>query len=319
MALFGKKTDNRMRVDALVIEADPPVHNAPPFGNVGRSEVRILVDAGSGGVEAVKLFHLNRHQWLIPGMRVPVTLDPAKPNDFDVDWTAVPEIEERAAANDPLLADPVTRRANVVAAMRAVGINLPGPNATAADKFAKSLADASSLPAPAGKRRAVVRISSIRSRLVSEDSGPSYLSTEGRLDAVLAVTVPGQAPYAVFVKGFTKKRGRTDVLGAGYPAVVSTSDPTDVDVLWDEVPATMDQVGQRLTEDLEAASSRLPMGMPQLPFTAPAAGAPVGMNPDMLKMMADNAKLSLSMIRDPNVRAATIAQYRAAGIPIEED
>ena len=53
---------------------------------------------------------------MVAGMEVPVTIDPDKPDRFEVDWDAVPDIEDRVAANDPTLADPAGARRKVAGA-----------------------------------------------------------------------------------------------------------------------------------------------------------------------------------------------------------
>jgi hypothetical protein len=56
---------------------------------------------------------------------------------------------------------------------------------------------------------------------------------------VLSVNIPGQAPYALFHRKFKRPLGVTGLI---IPALVSSSDPTDVEVLWDE-PASITQHG----------------------------------------------------------------------------
>ena len=68
--------------------------------------------------------------------------------------------------------------------------------------------------------------------------GSGQVSFQLRSAAVLSVTVPGRAPYAIYVRKFRfPRQSRTDYTGAGYPALVSQSDPNDVEILWDEVPS----------------------------------------------------------------------------------
>lgn len=53
---------------------------------------------------------------------------------------------------------------------------------------------------------------------------------------------------------------------------------------------------------------------------APAAGRVGGvMGPEVQAMMAQNAKRALQMFQDPAQRKTMIAQYRAAGIEIDEE
>ena len=61
----------------------------------------------------------------------------------------------------------------------------------------------------------------------------------GKRTAALSVNVPGQAPYAGLKCTFKRPRGMAGLID---PALVSSSDRTDVDVLWDEL-VSMRQFG----------------------------------------------------------------------------
>jgi hypothetical protein len=86
-------------------------------------------------------------------MEVPVTLG-ADGEPFEVDWDANPTMEERVAAADPALIDPVGARNTVNAALAMAGV--PGVSATpnGTPKFDEELAMLASEPAPWGKTRA---------------------------------------------------------------------------------------------------------------------------------------------------------------------
>jgi hypothetical protein len=43
----------------------------------------------------------------VVGTEIPVRVDPERPGGFEIDWDAIPSMEERVAANDPTLADPI--------------------------------------------------------------------------------------------------------------------------------------------------------------------------------------------------------------------
>ena len=60
-------------------------------------------------------------------------------------------------------------------------------------------------------------------------------TTSGKRKTVLAVTVPGKPPYAVLMPKLKHPRRRGDIAGAGLPALVWTTDPNDVEILWDEL------------------------------------------------------------------------------------
>jgi hypothetical protein len=351
-----KEVTGGLHTTALVVEADAPPKGAVKWGNVGRSTIRILVDPGSGPISAARTEHLKQERWLVRGMEVPVTIDPEKPDDFEVDWDAVPTIEERATANDPTLADPIGAQRKVIEAMKAAG--MAGPDLTSLpeaiggalakeeearksatpDRFGEAMERAAQEPAPAGKARAVVLISTIRPRMVQtghDGGGPSKRTTVGKCNAVLSVNVPGQASYAVYESKFNSPQGRGDALGAGLPALVSSGDPTEVEILWDELPSLESQIGQRVSDKLAAAEAgmkasgemegqmaeaiqRAAAGTPPPAASSPGAGMS-GLSPEMKVMMAQNAKLALQSTKDPAMRKMLIDQYRLAGIELDEE
>lgn len=354
---FGRKKHEGlaggMRATALVVEASTPLDNAPPVGKIGHGMVRILIDDPSGPIYVGREFKLDEDHWLVPGMEVPVSVDPGDPQEFEVDWDAVPGIEERVAGNDPALADPRGARKRVIEALRSANIakldlsELPddvanavagGEQAKAAaipDRFQEALDRAAAEPASAGKQRAVVQISTTTASLVQDlDTGPSRPTSEGKRKAVLSVSVPGREPYAVFERKFKRPRKRGDVAGAGLPALVSVTDPNDVEILWDELPSIEDQVGQRIADGLAASQAeqqQLQQGMSEAieqaiaagpPQSLPTPGAPPAggqLPPAMREMMAQNAKQALAMVKDPAQRKMLLDSYRAAGIEIDEN
>jgi hypothetical protein len=354
---FGRKksevSEGGIHATALVVEAGSPIDNAPPIGKRGRGTVRILADAGSGPVYVARSFRLTPDRWLVRGMEIPVAIDPGNPDEFEVDWDAIPSIEERAAANDPVLADPHGAAAKVVEAMRSAGLMgpdtdaLPGglgqfiarsqeaERAATPDRFKEALEKAEQEPAPAGKERAVVLIATTTVSLVQDDSGPSYLSSSGKRRAVLSVHVPGRAPYAVFERKFKEPRKKADVSGAGLPALVSSTDPSVVEVLWDELPSLTDQLGQRIADKMGAAAAGMreeaemrdemadavkrASANPPVAPPAPDVAAVPDLAPGMQETMAQSAKQALKFVKDPAQRKMLIDQYRALGITIEDD
>ncbi len=158
------------------------------------------------------------------------------------------------------------------------------------------------------------------------------MSRWGGRKAVLSVHVPGRAPYAVFEPHYKRPRGKAaDHLGAGLPALVSITDPNDVEILWDEVPSMEDQVAQRISDAFQGQQARLEQAQEmqakwteaaQGPGAAPAAGVPPGAgtpSAEAMEMLNQNAKRTLAYVTDPSMRRMLIAQYRASGIEIEEE
>lgn len=361
---------------ALVVEADDPLDNRIMVGKHTRGLVRILIDSESSPIYVARSFKLDRDHWPVGGMELPVTIDPADPEQFDVNWDEIPSMEERAAANDPSLADPIGTRRKAMERLIASGAAGPGTVTQGAsgpatsgvtpevrkvvvaaqaaavktdtglpDHFEESMDKAAQEPAPAGKTRAVVLIAASEATLRTEGADDHvtgyYKDRHGKHATVLAVNVPGSAPYAVFKPKFKHVRGKGSALGAGLPALVSQSDPTDVEVLWDELPSVKEQARATAAEAMQATQDRMAEATkmmsqgfqqagpsPPPPPAAPEPGAatapqmPANTPPipaNMQEMMAKNAKTALSFTKDPAMRKMLIAQYRAAGIEIGED
>ncbi|HEY7257006.1 MAG TPA: hypothetical protein VH476_10025 [Solirubrobacterales bacterium] len=144
---------------------------------------------------------------------------------------------------------------------------------------------------------------------------------------MVAVNIPGMAPYAVTMAGLKAPRGRVDLAGAGLPALVSTTDPTDIEILWDEVPSLESQVAQRMDDAMQGQRALLSQAhqmQEQMMEAAKnaganpagAGGAPAG---PAAEMMVENAKRALAYVTDPAMREMLIKQYHAAGIRIDDD
>jgi hypothetical protein len=345
---------------ALVIEADDPLDNRIKLGKHSHGIVRILIETKSDSIYVWGRFKLDRDHWPVCGQELPVTIDPAHPKTFEIRWDEVPSIEERAAANDLTLADPVGTRKRTMQKLIDSGVAMGGvtnpdlrevvvsAQATAAeqddgslDHFKESMEKAAQEPAPAGKTRAVVLVAASEATLRQEtsgdtDSGRSYPDRHGKHQAVLAVNVPGSEPYAVFVREFKHKRGKGAPVGAGLPALVSSSDPSDVEVLWDELLSVKKQSKKTAAEAMQAAQERMTAAqqaasaapvMPPAPVTPPVPGAanapqmPANapqMTPQMRQMMIQQAKTALAAV-PPNMRQMMIQQYRMAGIEIDDE
>jgi hypothetical protein len=286
---------------ALVVAADAPIDNASWLSR-GRhydGNVRILIDEGPEPIYVARRFRLDEDHWLVRGMEVPVKIDPERPGEFEIDWAGVPSIEERVAANDPVLADPRGARRRVTEALEAVGVAGPkhlGPlpdgigdvlargeeagRAASPDRFAEHLERAAREPAPPGKTRAVALVSAITASVVPrqpDGGGGTDITTSGKRKTVLAVNVPGRDPYAVLMRKLKHPRMRADVAGSGLPALVSNTDPNDVEILWEELPPVLDQVGQRISDSLAASAAEaevLERGMMDQVQEAIAKGPP---------------------------------------------
>ena len=175
---------------------------------------------------------------------------------------------------------------------------------------------------------------------MSEAGGPnliasSEVSFQLRSAAVLSANVPGRAAYAVYLRKFRMpRRSRTDYTGAGYPALVSESDPNDVEVLWDEVPSVESQLSDRIASSMALAKSRNDALTEQWRAALDQAGGDAAqgglspdrwaafsgtMGPEMRKIAADSVRRALQYVQDPAMRKMMIERYRAAGIEIPDE
>ena len=344
---------------ALVVEAQPPIDNVLKTGSLTHSDVRILVGEGSDGRLLLGSHHRrDPEHWIVPGEQVPVAIDSANPQGFEVAWDLIPSMPERVAAREPALVDPIAARNNMnealIAATSAVQLSeLPPDLATAVSKAQSASADqnpieallsqADGASAQDGRQRAVVVIATQVVKIVSEGMGDqaerNRPTREGKHDAVLAVYVPGQQPYAVYVEKLKHPR-HSGVAGiGGIPATISPTDPNDIDLDWKGAKeAGVARVNQRLDDakdQMERAMSGEPMtgemgeleeSMQKAQQEAIAKGPPAGMgaeggasqiSPQMRQMMIQNAKVALANC-PPGMREMMIQQYRMAGIEIDE-
>jgi hypothetical protein len=345
---------------ALVVEADDPLDNRVTFGKSGLGRVRILVEAEPDPIYVSRDFKLDRDHWPVCGMHLPVTVDRANPESFEIRWDEVPSMAERAAANDPTLADPAGTKKRTLQALIASGATGPaGPNrpaedvrdrvvtaqadaaaqaGTRLDHWEESLEGAAGAPAPTGKTRAVVLFAASEATLRTEDSkadgsgGVLVRERHGKHDVVLAVTIPGNEPYAVYVPRFDHKGGKGLAPGAGLPALVSSSDPSDIEILWDELPSVREQLRETVAEAKQLAQSSSAAAAAQLedairlmseraaaPTPSPQApGGHPAITPEIRELMLRNAKMAISAATSPQMRRMIIEQYRLAGLPIDE-
>ena len=340
-----------LRTTALIIETEDPIDDKviPHGSNVhSTATTRILADLSGTPTLVVQELMLIPDHWLVVGMRVPVTIEQQPPHAYEIDWAAIPTMQQRAAAGDPTLTDPLGTRRAVSEALVAAGfpgidmLRMPaGASSAQAQQlelverdFAATVTAAADLPAPAGRTRALVLIAASAASFKRwEFGGPDdqhMLTTTrvGHHSVVLSVHVPGQTPYAVFVERFNHEKRVGDARHPGLPALVSTMDPDDVEVLWQEVPTQEEQkaAGRAMGESANQTAEGLEERMRQqtadalahpTPRSVPAAGAsPVpGMDPAML---AEAGRTALQFVADPAQRQMIIDQYRTMGIELDE-
>jgi hypothetical protein len=232
----------KVRTTGLVVGTSDPIDNKLRLGNRYRGWVRVIADIGGRRVNAVNRFDLTEKRWLVVGMEIPVRVDPEQPARFEIDWDAIPSMQERVAANDPTLADPIgAQKMAREELLAAIGAGDTPADATP-ERFKSAMRYIAERPARTGKTWAIVHVSAITSTVRSDETSSEHtinkkLASTGRRKAVLSVNVPGQAPYALLQRKFKRPRGMAGLI---VPALVSSSDPTDVEVLWDE-PSSMNE------------------------------------------------------------------------------
>ena len=227
-----------------MVAATDPLDNMLRLGNRNRGWVRVVADLDGNRVMGVNRFDLTPKRWLVVGMEIPVRIDPGKPAGFEILWDGIPSIEERVAANDPTLADPISAQQTAQEALLAASGAAAAPADGTLDRFRKAMKYVTQQPAPAGKTSAIVHVAAItatvRADEGSSENNPSrkQVST-GRRTAVLSVNVPGRPPYALLQRKFKRPRGMAGLI---VPALVGSNDPADVEVLWDELPSMNQQI-----------------------------------------------------------------------------
>jgi hypothetical protein len=130
--------------------------------------------------------------------------------------------------------------------------------------------------------------------------------------AVLAVNIPGRGPYAVYVRRFKCEVDLLEPLWMPLPALVSEVDPTQVEILWNEVPGHDAQLSDRIAGSRAAQQARTAQVDAFAGWVLPDAS-------QVRQLAADNAKRTLQYVQDPAMRKMLIDQYRAAGIDVGDD
>jgi hypothetical protein len=351
---------NGVRAMALITDTEKPLDN------MGERLVRsmqgaaartgILVEINGRAVVATRDLWLDQDHWLTTGMQAPVIVNPEQPDDFVVDWASVPSIEQRASANESSLVDPLGAPIRVWETLAASGhitrnmalvapsvadVTAPAMKAQldeAPQLFAQRLATTAQQPAPVGWKRALVLIATTTATLetgrVDGDMNLPHRNSHGKHRVVLSVSVPGQAPYAVFVASFDHKQRAADLRSPGLPALVSATDPSEVKVLWDEMPTLREQrhagrdagraanaagaermaaIQQQIAAATSGQSPQL--SVPGAAFSPPPTGV---MNPAVKASMEQSARYALSQTRDPAMRRMLIERYKSLGLEIDD-
>jgi hypothetical protein len=316
---------NAVSATALVTATEEPLEEVSLRNPSSFASTQILVDAGAGPVVGYQRLPLDVHHWLTVGMTIPVFIDPANPNGYVIDWPNVPSIEDRVAAKEPTLVDPMAARLQAWDALAKAGFHEPDLNQVAPqllqsemagmranlvaepEAFAKQLAGVGSVAAPEGYQRALVVIATTSASWSQHflDDVPRR-EVVGNHTMVLAVSVPGSNPYPLLKEKFDHESRQYDPNNPGLPAVVSITDPTDVWIQWDEMPKSGQAIPSAATE--AAAVASVSANPPPVSIAGP---------PDTMKaMLTAQANASLARMA-PAARPATIAYYKAMGVEID--
>ena len=335
MGLFDKRAKrdpddaSAPRSTALVLAADAPPQGAPSHGRDSQGSIRVLVDTAAGSHQQLTTtFTYADNHWLAVGMDAPVILDPGRPDTFEVDWSAVPSMQQQVDANHPALADPFATARRIA---ELLGVTPSEKTASQFERLQTAVSEAGTKTSPAGRLRAVAIMVTVRGRYSSSDGadvgGPTRTSVSllSNSPAVLSVWIPGEQPYAAYLPKFKVPKSHLTLPGEPMPAAVSGSDRQDVEILWSDMTGLGDQIAARIS-DTSRASSQLDAAMSRQVEAATAAavttGAPFaapGMSSDMRQVMIDNLKRSLSSIPDPAQRQQVLDQYRVMGLDIKPE
>jgi Short C-terminal domain len=164
---------------------------------------------------------MTREKYVIPGLRLPVTVSQSKPAKFRIEWDEVPAIDELIARGDPLFTNPDATRPLLQEAWRAAGIPVP--------------------PGPARQE-----IDGPSARVISfggAGQSQGLLSNNRKLDVLLSVAIPGQARFGYRWQG----KGPWDRIlrpGTNIRVLYDPARPREVDIPWDEAGFTFGDLAQ---------------------------------------------------------------------------
>ncbi|HEY1485262.1 MAG TPA: hypothetical protein VGF84_04095 [Micromonosporaceae bacterium] len=269
-----------MKVTALVCRAGLRPLNKSMAGYGDWTTV--VTDIGNGPVRITSMVNLDRDRWLLPGSHVTIDLAPERVGEarsYTLEWDSVPPIQDRVAANDPVVTEPRAAIAAAEAAMASAGRIRPMPPGktyvprsypvhnlsawTAACD--EAIAATATQPAPPGRARVVAIVVGLRLLMRHENrdifgnrltgggeqnlrQGTQYRRPLGGTEAVFALTAPGRAPRAVFVPKFAAPSAKdVSVQPTIYPflpATVAADGSGPVEIRWDEVLDLRAQTGQ---------------------------------------------------------------------------
>jgi sporulation protein YlmC with PRC-barrel domain len=156
--------------------------------------------------------HMTRERYLIPGLRVPVTISQKKSTRVRIEWDEVPKIDDLIARGDPLFTNPDATRPLIRDAMASAGVAPPPP-------------------------RPREEIDGPNARVISFGGGGpdgNPFTNKRKVDLLLSVAIPGRARFGYRWQG----KAPTDRLvqpGTNIRVLYDPARPDEVDIPWDEV------------------------------------------------------------------------------------
>ena len=191
---------------------------------------------------------MTREKYLIPGLRVPVTVSRNRPTRFRIEWDEVPAIDELIGRGDVLFTDPDATRPAIRAAFAAAGLESP----------------------VAGSRR---ELDGPSARVVSfggAGTAPSPFRRARRVDLLLSVAIPGEPRFGHRWLG---KAPRKLIVrpGTNIPVLYDPARPRDIDIPWDDIGTSVPELVQ--AAQAMAAATPAPPDLLQRLSALHAAGA----------------------------------------------
>jgi hypothetical protein len=197
---------------------------------------------------------MTREKYLIPGLRVPVTISQRNPSKVKIEWDEVPTIDELIARGDPLFTNPDATRPAIRDAMTSAGVD-PFPS------------------------RAREEIDGPNARVIAFGTGGpdgNLFTGKRKVDLLLSVALPGRSRFGYRWQG-KAPTNRFVQPGTNIRILYDAARPDDVDIPWDEVGAT--------TSDMIQLAKAIAHGVRSGQATAAPAAPPTPAAPDTITLL----------------------------------
>lgn len=205
--------------------------------------------------------HMTREKYLIPGLRVPVTISQKNSTRLRIEWDEVPKIDELIARGDPLFTNPDATRPLIRQAIASAGVS----------------------PQAAGSRD---EMDGPNARVISFGGGGpdgNPFTSKRKVDLLLSVAIPGRPRFGYRWQG----KAPTDRLvrpGTNIRVLYDPARPDEVDIPWDEVGVKKSDMLQAAKEIARAVrngqavpAARAPSQSPNPSVAGSAGGDPIAL------------------------------------------